>query len=175
MLEVKLGSTQNRVLALAIAGIMLSWPAGAGAQGRDVGVEVMAPPAKSWDRDKSSARLGSAACAEALAERGGRVTFESGQAVLTTRQQGELEGLGRLLSRCEGVRVVVSGFADAEGGARWNQRLSEQRAAMVADLLVKAGVAEPGLRIAAYGETRPLRASARQARDRRVEITVEAK
>lgn len=173
--EQKHKRSKRGLQALLVSVLMITSAASAFAQGRDVGVDVMAPPAKSWSKDKSSARLDFGACNQALGERGARVTFESGQAVLTPRQRGEMEGLGQMLSRCEGVQVVVAGFADSEGGARWNQKLSEQRAALIADILVKAGVAEPDLRIAAYGETRPLRAGARRLQDRRVDISVEPK
>jgi OmpA-OmpF porin, OOP family len=64
--------------------------------------------------------------------------------------------------------VQVTGFTDASGGARYNQRLSTQRANAVAAILEQDGVPRTSIAVSGQGETS---AGANPGQDRRVEIT----
>jgi peptidoglycan-associated lipoprotein len=64
--------------------------------------------------------------------------------------------------------IEVSGHADRIGPERINQRISQERAAAVAALLVRSGVDPGRIRVLAFGEQRP----SDTGRDRRVEITI---
>ena len=73
------------------------------------------------------------------------------------------------------TRIEVSGHADRSGDAAYNQRLSQHRAEAVATALMGEGVARGNISIEAFGEGRPLVATAdgvREPQNRRVEIVL---
>jgi outer membrane protein OmpA-like peptidoglycan-associated protein len=65
--------------------------------------------------------------------------------------------------------VQVTGFTDSSGGARYNQRLSLQRANAVATALERDGVPKSSIAVSGQGETT---AGANPGQDRRVEISL---
>jgi OmpA-OmpF porin, OOP family len=65
--------------------------------------------------------------------------------------------------------VQVTGFTDSSGGARYNQRLSLQRANAVAAALERDGVPKSSIAVSGQGETT---AGANPGQDRRVEISL---
>jgi OOP family OmpA-OmpF porin len=74
-----------------------------------------------------------------------------------------------------GANVLVEGFADGDGDAGHNQRLSEQRAAAVARWLAEHGVDPSAVTTAGWGETRPVaheNDEAGKSQNRRVVVTV---
>jgi outer membrane protein OmpA-like peptidoglycan-associated protein len=74
-----------------------------------------------------------------------------------------------------GARIVVEGHADSRGSDRYNQRISEERAAAVRTLLVERGVDPDHIETSGYGSTRPATAGETEeerALNRRVEIRV---
>ena len=79
-------------------------------------------------------------------------------------------------SRTAGVtRIEVSGHADRSGTPQYNQRLSQRRADTVAAELARNGVARSQMTVQAFGESRPLVATAdgvREPQNRRVEIVL---
>jgi OOP family OmpA-OmpF porin len=75
----------------------------------------------------------------------------------------------------EWERLQIEGHADETGGAAFNQRLSERRAARVRDALVALGAAPDRIAVEGFGNTRPLvpgRDEAALQKNRRVEIVV---
>lgn len=76
--------------------------------------------------------------------------------------------------RITAIRVI--GHADANGRRAYNQRLSEQRAASVADQLNKLGLRAERIEVVGAGEAAPQRKGKKRiatAEDRRVEIIIE--
>jgi outer membrane protein OmpA-like peptidoglycan-associated protein len=71
--------------------------------------------------------------------------------------------------------ITVEGHTDSTGGAEYNQKLSERRAARVRDLLASRGVAASRLSVHGYGESDPIAdngtAEGRQA-NRRVQLEI---
>jgi OmpA-OmpF porin, OOP family len=65
--------------------------------------------------------------------------------------------------------VQVAGFTDPSGGARYNQRLSLQRANAVTAALVQDGVPQSAIAVSGDGETT---SGAGPGQDRRVDITL---
>ncbi|MFO7709456.1 MAG: OmpA family protein [Desulfobacterales bacterium] len=79
-----------------------------------------------------------------------------------------------LLKQRPGLRVEVAGHTDSSGAPLYNQRLSERRAAAIANRMIAAGVDAAQLQTRGYGETQPRAGNhLRQGRllNRRVEIT----
>lgn len=70
--------------------------------------------------------------------------------------------------------VEISGHSDSKGSEAMNQRVSEQRAQLVANYLISKGVAPERItRVVGYGESLPVASNETQsgrAQNRRVEI-----
>jgi len=100
--------------------------------------------------------------------------FDTGKASLRDGSKPTLQELGKVLQDNPGLRVEVVGHTDDVGGAESNQRLSEARAAAVADALSRQyGIAAQRLSTRGLGQTVPLAANtteAGRAQNRRVEI-----
>jgi OOP family OmpA-OmpF porin len=100
--------------------------------------------------------------------------FDTGKAVLRDGSKPTLQELGKVLQDNPGLNVEVVGHTDDVGGAESNQRLSEARAAAVADALSRTyGVAAQRLTTRGMGQTVPLAANtneAGRAQNRRVQI-----
>lgn len=74
------------------------------------------------------------------------------------------------------AHLMLSGHTDRSGSVAVNLAASRRRAAMVRDELIRRGVPASAIRIAAYGEERPLvptEDGVREVQNRRVEIRVE--
>ncbi|MFC4942602.1 OmpA family protein [Pseudonocardia sp. GCM10023141] len=98
------------------------------------------------------------------------ITFGADSAELSGSAATAAAAVGRLLAAEPAAPVAVDGFvADTPGPAETAQRLSEQRATVVADALEAAGVERARITATGHGDTRPL---ATPAASRRVEITV---
>ncbi len=103
------------------------------------------------------------------------VQFDSGSATLGTAAKAWLVDLGTVLlkSEAKGVRLLVAGHADAQGGDDYNLRLSQRRADAVKRVLI-ARFKLPGEAVVAvgYGKTQPKNPADPFAREnRRVEVS----
>ena len=104
-----------------------------------------------------------------------KMLFEPGRADITARTATQLKMLARILNLVNNY-VRVEGHTDniPVGGGRSNWQLSTQRAANIADYLVREGGVRPQrLGASGYGEYRPIsnnRTPEGRARNRRVEV-----
>ena len=107
----------------------------------------------------------------------GDILFDYNSAALRSASRTTLGELATNFSRYPGNRIVVEGHTDAAGSEQYNQRLSEQRAANVADYLIDQGVAAGSIVVYGFGESRPKSTNdtpeGRQ-QNRRVEIRIQA-
>jgi outer membrane protein OmpA-like peptidoglycan-associated protein len=102
------------------------------------------------------------------------IHFQSGQSLLTPQSRAAVDGLARRLAR-GGARVSVEGHADARGELTFNQRLSRERARVVARRLEARGLDQRQVALAAFGATRPAADGSDPAalgRNRRVEFVI---
>jgi outer membrane protein OmpA-like peptidoglycan-associated protein len=108
-------------------------------------------------------------------ELGSTVQFRSGETLVRDADRARLAKLGTLVSGLADVRVRVSGYADARGDEQLNLSLSQERAEMVANELIKAGIPKERLVIEALGERFAANeaTSDDQAFERCVEVRVE--
>ena len=92
------------------------------------------------------------------------VLFASGSAAISAQYQEQLRALARNAASHGNYRVSVLGFADPQGNAAANERLSLRRAGAVSNFLRQTGSIEPGRVLspsamgegtAAPGETAP--------------------
>jgi outer membrane protein OmpA-like peptidoglycan-associated protein len=100
--------------------------------------------------------------------------FRNGQGVLSDADKEVLDRLGSTLNSLDGYMIEIAGYASAPGSTQWNQKLSEERAATVADYLRETQNV-PMRRIlapAGYGSSQRDSDSKDVARDRRVDVKV---
>jgi outer membrane protein OmpA-like peptidoglycan-associated protein len=94
--------------------------------------------------------------------------FASGKADLAT---GANEALADLVKGAQaGHKLVISGFHDATGGAAQNAELAKQRALVVRDALLAAGVDESRIELK---KPEQVTGTGSDAQARRVEITLQ--
>jgi outer membrane protein OmpA-like peptidoglycan-associated protein len=65
------------------------------------------------------------------------VVFRQGKSVIDKSQEANVEMIAKYMQNNKDAKVKISGYASPEGPADLNQKLSEQRAAAVKDMLVK--------------------------------------
>lgn len=103
------------------------------------------------------------------------VLFDIDSSALRPASQATLRDLANNLRRYPDNVVDVEGHTDSTGTEQYNQRLSERRAASVADFLIEQGVAASTITVWGFGELRPRATNAtaegRQL-NRRVEIRI---
>ncbi len=106
------------------------------------------------------------------------VLFDFDSSALRASSRETLGALATNFRRFPDNVIDVEGHTDATGSERYNQKLSERRAASVADYLIEQGVPATSITVWGFGETRP-RASNETADgrqlNRRVEIRIRPK
>jgi len=103
------------------------------------------------------------------------VFFDWDKSDLTPRARQIIADAAQASTRVATTRIEVGGHADRTGTAAYNQALSMRRAQAVAAELVRLGVARTAIDISAFGDTKPLVATAantREPQNRRVEIVL---
>ena len=104
------------------------------------------------------------------------VFFNTGSAELDDNSSKyQLDKLASILKDNAGVKVELAGHTDNTGDADNNQTLSQQRADVVYNYLVKAGVDASRLSAVGYGQTRPADSNDTEegrANNRRTELKI---
>lgn len=103
------------------------------------------------------------------------VYFEWDRADLTSQAQEVIARAADQASSCAVTRVEIEGHADRSGAATYNVRLSERRARVVRDELIRLGVPAELISIEARGESEPAVATpdgAREPLNRRAEVVI---
>lgn len=101
----------------------------------------------------------------------GKVLFPFGMAKVEAGARTRLIELGRALSEVGIRRLRVEGYTDSRGTDAYNQKLSEERAETVKNLLVEGGLAPEDIGVRGFGRTQPLLIGD-DAENRRVAIIV---
>lgn len=86
--------------------------------------------------------------------------------------EGKIKEVSDLLNAHPDYTVILEGHTDSVGTAQYNQGLSERRAAAVAKVLMKDGVAANRISTVGYGKTKPIATNATKegrAKNRRVD------
>jgi outer membrane protein OmpA-like peptidoglycan-associated protein len=103
------------------------------------------------------------------------VLFDTGKYSLRPLAREKLSKVAGIVSGHPGLKLDVEGHTDSVGGDKYNQRLSEQRAAAVCDYLKQQGMAAGSVTAKGFGETQPVAsndtADGRQ-QSRRVELVI---
>lgn len=105
------------------------------------------------------------------------VFFDYDSYDLQPRSRAELRQVQRFLERNPGLEVELAGHTDNQGTAAYNTQLSKDRARVVYEHLVAAGIAPERLSYRGYGATEPLADNSTEegrARNRRTEMRIKA-
>jgi outer membrane protein OmpA-like peptidoglycan-associated protein len=109
----------------------------------------------------------------------GSVLFASAKSELLPAAQMKLNDVAEALTKQDpDSNIVVEGHTDSQGGASYNQDLSQHRAESVRDYLVSRGIAKDRVTAQGFGLTRSIADNSSpegRANNRRVEIVVKAK
>ncbi len=103
------------------------------------------------------------------------ILFDTGRSSLKPESTAVFVDIIRILNEYPTAKFAVEGHTDSSGGAKTNQRLSEERANAVRDFLIAEGVGADRLTAAGYGEDRPIadnKTSKGRRENRRVEINL---
>ncbi len=84
------------------------------------------------------------------------VHFRTGSNLIESQYQDQLAGFGKLLNGAPGSRVEIIGYADRNGDAAANLKLSKQRTDAVRVFFNTLGIANADITTVAYGETKPV-------------------
>ncbi len=101
------------------------------------------------------------------------VLFEKSSSDLDDLDELILDDAVRTLKAHPDVRIYVKGYSDSHGNARFNEKLSQERAASVAAYLVSNGVPLNQLIVLGMGSSHPVASNhtaAGRALNRRVEL-----
>jgi len=101
------------------------------------------------------------------------VYFNFDKAVLVTKFIKDLDEVVAVMREYTDVKLSVEGYADSQGPAAYNMKLSEKRADFVIKYLTKNGIAADRIIKSFYGEAQPAATNKTlvgRAKNRRVEI-----
>lgn len=105
------------------------------------------------------------------------ILFDFDSAALRSSSRDEIREMADVFDRYGDTTIVVAGHTDSTGSSSYNQRLSERRAASVANYLENSGVSGSRIDAIGYGENRPKASngsSSGRQQNRRVEIYIRA-
>ena len=104
-----------------------------------------------------------------------RFYFVRDEVVLTVESRAAIQEALRDIAHRNPVEISTVGHTDTLGTRRHNQQLGLERARMVADLIVRAGIDRSIVRVSSHGEGNllvPTGDEVPEPRNRRVELTV---
>jgi outer membrane protein OmpA-like peptidoglycan-associated protein len=84
------------------------------------------------------------------------ITFAKGKSSIDPQSSATLDEAARVLLEYPSIRLEVSGHTSSDGPARYNQKVSEQRATAVADYLKAKGVPESQITTRGAGSSEPI-------------------
>ena len=84
------------------------------------------------------------------------IFFDFDKSTLRSESTAELNRLIALLKEYKNMRIQISGHTDSKGTDAYNLSLSDRRAKVVVDYLVKAGIKAGRMESKGFGESRPV-------------------
>lgn len=103
------------------------------------------------------------------------ITFEVDKSYVKPSFVDTLDSVSLVLNEYTSTMIEVAGHTDSTGSDAYNQRLSQERAEAVRQVLVSQGVQAVRIDTVGYGESRPIASngtSAGRQQNRRVELTL---
>ena len=84
------------------------------------------------------------------------VHFRTGSNHIETQYQDQLAGIGKMVKAMPGTRLEIVGYADRNGDAKTNLKLSKQRTDAVRVFFNTLGISNNSITTIAYGESKPV-------------------
>lgn len=103
------------------------------------------------------------------------ITFDTGSARVQDEFRRTLNSVATVLQRYDQTYIYVDGHTDTVGSRQFNQDLSEDRAAAVADMLIRRNIIAGRLIVRGFGENDPLIRTGdevNEPQNRRVELQI---
>ncbi|MXO34997.1 OmpA family protein [Apibacter sp. B3889] len=105
-----------------------------------------------------------------------RVYFDTGKTTLTTESGKQIKNLSQILKAFPKAKVKIGGYTDTTGSEETNKKVSEDRAKIVQEELIKSGVQTERISSEGYGSQHPVCEANDtpecKAQNRRVDIRV---
>lgn len=105
-----------------------------------------------------------------------RVYFDTGKTTLTTESGKQIKNLAQILKAFPKAKVKIGGYTDTTGSEETNKKVSEDRAKIVQEELIKSGVQTERISSEGYGSLHPVCEANDtpecKAQNRRVDIRV---
>ncbi|TCC97888.1 OmpA family protein [Pedobacter hiemivivus] len=104
-----------------------------------------------------------------------RLYFEPGKSVLKAESQGQIANIDAILVAYPNVKLKIGGYTDNTGDAAVNKKISNERANVAKNELVKMGVDAKRLDAEGYGAEHPIASNETpegRAQNRRIDIRV---
>lgn len=101
------------------------------------------------------------------------ILFNSGKSSFQAQTMSVLKAITGILKEYPSANFMIEGHTDSQGDDKFNQKLSENRAAAVKNYLVENGIDASRLTSAGFGESKPMdsnKTSKGRANNRRVEV-----
>jgi outer membrane protein OmpA-like peptidoglycan-associated protein len=101
------------------------------------------------------------------------INFDTGKSNIKAEATETLEAIVAILKEYPAANFVVEGHTDSTASEKFNQKLSEERAAVVVEFLTSNGVDAARLTSVGFGETKPIETNDTakgKASNRRVEV-----
>jgi OmpA-OmpF porin, OOP family len=101
------------------------------------------------------------------------INFDAGQSTIKKESLPIVDQIVEMMRQVPDMRLSVEGHTDGDGSNEANQKLSEQRARAVVDVIVKGRIDRVRLTFAGFGEEKPIADNSTEegkARNRRVEL-----
>ena len=105
----------------------------------------------------------------------GNITFATNSSDINASFYSVLDSVALVIEEYDKTFVVVAGHTDSDGGAAFNENLSERRAQSVSGYLVSQSILTDRLETIGFGERQPIAgndSAAGKQLNRRVEITL---
>ena len=101
------------------------------------------------------------------------INFDSGKSTIKNESLPIIEQIIEMMNQAPDIKISIEGHTDSDGSNESNQKLSEQRAKAVVDVIVKRGINDVRLTSTGFGEEKPIvdnKTEEEKAKNRRVEL-----
>ncbi|GAA4111566.1 hypothetical protein GCM10022393_09370 [Aquimarina addita] len=102
------------------------------------------------------------------------ITFDTGKATVKSTSYSTIKNIANILSENPAVNILITGHTDTDGDASSNQKLSEERAVAVKNIMVETfGINKSRIKTSGKGEESPVAVGNKpeaKAKNRRVEF-----
>jgi OmpA-OmpF porin, OOP family len=101
------------------------------------------------------------------------ILFEVNKANITPQSMGTINEIVKLMKEHSDLKFSIEGHTDSDGDKTYNQKLSEDRALAVKNLLVESGIDASRLETKGWGDSKPINSNSTpegKANNRRVEF-----